>query len=410
MTSTENFMAGNSKVYNIIKVIHFLRTHDDSTVSDISQGAAIPLATAYRIIHILLEDQFILQTEKAPSVNGRQPTLYSINPDYAYAVCITIQKTVCCISLSNLHGSCIHSISLGIKSKWEKDVLLEDIDQAIHALQQKQDEEVSFWRKLRCIHVAVEADVDIPSGRILHFSGADCFDDFNVVDYFQERYHVPAQLNKLLYVEAMASIQSYCRYNFENYVYLHIGIGFGATVIIDRKIYTGANGKAGELVRLHTPDGRSWEDAYSTSNLYQKLLRAVASNPSSLLNSIMMQSLVPSHNGSSHSLMTVLDHAIEANCEEAIAILSEAADGWARAIRLLHTFFDPEVIVIGGDISGSLPHVFSLLRKKLNEGSHFDGMVLPAQYETSLMNAVAEGTLDMLYEIISEDYISSFVH
>ena len=163
-------------------------------------------------------------------------------------------------------------------------------------------------------------------------------------------------------------------------------------------------------MRLHTPDGRSWEDAYSTSNLYQKLLRAVASNPGSLLNSIMMQSLAPSHNGGSHSLMTVLDHAIEANCEEAIDILSEAADGWARAIRLLHTFFDPEVIVIGGDISGSLPHVFSLLRKKLNEGSHFDGMVLPAQYETSLMNAVAEGTLDMLYEIISEDYISSFVH
>lgn len=409
MMSSDSFKPGSSKVYNIIKVIHYLRLHGDSTVMDISQNTAIPLATAYRIIHILLEDEFVLQTEKAPSANGRQPTLYSINSNYAYAVCIIIEKSDCSLCLSDLNGRSIQAYSFHIKSKWEKEEALEGIDRGIRSLKEARFDSDVFWDKVHAIHVAVEADVDISAGKIIHFSGADCFDGFDVVQYFQDRYQVPTRLNKLLFVEAVASMRNYCRYDFENYVYLHIGIGFGATIVINHKIYTGQNGKAGELVRLHTADGRTWEEAYNTSNLYQSLVQAAALNPNSQLNSIMMQSLSPSRNDSGNSLMVVLDRALEDNCADAINMVSEAAVGWAQAIRLLHAFFDPEVIVIGGDISANQPHVFNLLRTKLNEGNEFEGIILPAQYETSLMDAVAEDTLDMLYEKICDDYISSFV-
>lgn len=404
-----NIAAGNSKTFNIIKVVDVLRHQGEATVSDIAQNTTIPVATLYRLIHILLQEELVLKTEKAVSANGRQPVLHSINPEYASALCITLEKTTIQVCLTSLSGGVLQLVKLDFKSQWEKEELLEEIDKAIFALTDAQWGKGSFERKVRVIYVAVEADVDIAAGKILRFSGARCLDDFDVVSYFQTRYGTPAHLNKLLYVEAVASIGSYCRYNFIHYVYLHIGVGFGATIVIDNKIYVGANNKAGELVRLKTEDGRSWEEAYNTSNLYQRLVRAAADEPASEFGVIFMDSLNHTRPENVHSLMAVLDSALDANCAQAVAIMDEAVQGWTRVINLLQTIFDPEVIVIGGDISASVPRVFEAVRRHLvAEG--FEGVVLPAQYETSLIDAVAQGALDTLYGTIYNELMEKFVH
>ncbi|NLD59155.1 MAG: ROK family protein [Clostridiales bacterium] len=391
-------------------MLSFLRDQGEATVSGISLNTSIPLATVYRIAHLLLKEDLILQTEKISSQNGRQPTLYSINSRYANTICIIIEKTSVSVCLADMAGTVLRVEDFEFRPRCEKEKVLEEIHAAIRALLQGQWGIVELSKRVRVIHVAVEADVDIPGGRIHRFSGASCFDDFDMAAYFEARYGVPAYLNKLLFVEAVSSIKNHCRYSFDHYVYLHIGVGFGAAIIIDRKIYTGAKGKAGELVQLKLADGRSWEEAYNTGNLYQRLVRTVAVSPNSQLNDILMDSLTPARSGSAHSLMVVLDKALEANCAEAIALVSEAAAGWANAICQLNAFFDPEVVVIGGDVSSKTPNVFGLICQTLSKNGEFEGAVLPAEYETSLMDAVALGALDTLYEKIYGDLAATFCH
>ena len=410
MTNSSSMTPGNSKTLNLLKVLGFLRGQSEATVSDISLNTSIPLATVYRITHTLLRDGLISQNEKVSSPNGRQPALYSINPGYANAICIIIEKTSVSVCLADMRGSALRVEEFELRPRIEKERVLEEIDAAIRTLMQAQWGDVRLAEKVRVIHVAVAADVDIAGGRIQRFSGASRFDDFGMAAYFEGRYGVPTYLNKLLFVEAVSSIKNYWRYSFDHYVYLHIGVGFGATIVVDRKIYTGAKGKAGELVRLKLPDGRSWEEAYNTGNLYQRLVRAAAESPNSQLNGILMDSLTPARSENAHSLMVVLDKALEADCAEAVAMVSEAAVGWATAICQLNTFFDPEVVVIGGDISAKTPNVFDLIRRTLLEGGGFEGVVLPAEYETSLMDAVALGALDTLYEKVYGDLAAAFCH
>ena len=407
MTSTTNMAAGNSKTLNILRVLTLLRAQSGATVSDISQSAGIPVATAYRITHALLEEGLILQTEKVASLNGRQPTLYSINPAHASAVCVMIEKTCVTVCLADMAGSVLSVDSFDMEYGCQREDVLEAVDGRIRALAEERWGADEAFKKIQAIYVTAEADVDGSGGRISRFSGASCFDDFDVVSYFQKRYGVPARLDKLLNVEATSSIKRYCRYNFDHYVYLHIGVGFGATIVIDGKIYAGAHGKAGELVRLKTPDGRSWENAYRTSNLYQNLVRTAGSRPDSQLNAILIDSLTPSRSGNVKSLMAVLDRALESGCEEAVALVREAAGGWAGVIRLLYELFDPEVIVIGGDISCNTPYVFELIRDMLSEDEGFEGVVLPAEYEISLISAVALRALNVLYDNLYARLIAS---
>jgi len=410
MTNPTSMAAGNSKTLSLLKVLSFLREQREATVSDISANTSIPLATVYRISHVLLKQGLISQNEKVTSLNGRQPTLYTINPGYANAICIVIEKTSVSVCLAGMDGAILRVEDFELRPRCEKEAVLEDVDAAIRSLMRSQWGDAELTEKVRVIHVAVAADVDIAGGKIKRFSGASCFDGFEMAAYFERRYGVPAYLNKLLFVEAVSSIQKYCRYNFDHYVYLHIGVGFGATIVVDGRIYTGAKGKAGELVRLKLPDGRSWEEAYSTGNLYQRLVQAAAGDPNSQLNGILMDSLTPARSGNAHSLMVVLDKAVEANCAEAIALVNEAARGWANAICQLNAFFDPEVVVIGGDISAKTPNVFDLIRHTLLENGEFEGVVLPAEYETSLMDSVARGALDSLYENIYGDLAATFSH
>lgn len=410
MTMTQALPSGNAKTFNMLKVVTFLRSQQPTTVSDISQQTAIPIATVYRIIHALLAEGLVLQADKVSAPNGRQPTLFSINPSYACTICIIIEKRTITVGLADTVGQALMADSFALDQNADRATVLSTIDRVIFSLIERQWGDEACIDRMRAINVAAEADVDTTCGTIMAFSGAHCFDNFDVVDHFTKRFGVPTRADKLLNVEAIASVTRYCRYSFEHYVYLHIGVGFGAAIVVDGKIYSGAHHKVGELVRMKTPDGRSWEEAYNTSNLYQRVLRHAAAEPQSTLNAILMDSFSPSRSGQSNSLMSVLDKALDQGCPDAMALMQEAVWGWRYVIAQLHMFFDPEVVVIGGDISVNTPHVFDLIRRTLAEDEAFDGMVLPAEYETSLMGAVAQGATATLYDAIYQDLTESFVH
>ena len=402
MAHSDEFLTSNSKFHNSIKVIHYLKENPRATTADISQGCAMTQPTAYRVVKQLLDSNVITQNEKVIAANGRQPVLYSISPTYAYALCIMLEKTCVTVCATQLDGAVAQSRRHEIISYRKKEEILDSINDDISAMTQALWTNPEERKRLRAICISVEADIDIESGRILKFSGASCFDGFSIVEYFENRYGLPTRLNKLLYVEALASISNYCRYSFNHYIYLHIGVGFGATIVIDQKIYMGAHGKAGELERLKTQDGRSWEECYSTSNLYHRLLKYVSENPDSELNNVMMNMLRT--NRGNNSLMNIIDKAVELECPMIEEIMENAIQNWAQAIQLMDLLFDPEVIVIGGDISDKTPRIFGSIRRALSEKEDFNGVLLPAQYKTSLEDEVAQDAANVLFETICNDY------
>lgn len=388
---------------NMLHILRFLRSCENSTAQEISQGLSIPIATTYRLLHRMMDAKIICSCTKSEVVTGRRPIVYHINPYYAFAVCITIEKTSVCCSLTNLHGVVSRSQRFPLCPEWDLEKFLEETHRSLNRLLCPSKSTCEAI-KIRFIYIAVEADVDTAYGKILQFSGANFLDDFNIVSHFSSKYGVATRLIKLLHIEAMAGIFHYYRHSFDNYIYLHIGVGFGASIIIDGKIYLGARGKAGELIRLTTKDGCSWEDAYSTNNLYKRLI-SISERKGTTLNVLMSNGCIPSPTQSQMPLMSILDMAIDLGCKEAKRILDEVAYGWADAILKLHAVFDPEVIVVGGDVSSEVPHVFSALREHLTSRS-FDGKILPAQYESSLQDAIARNAQGFLFDCIDNDFRS----
>ncbi|MBR0352804.1 MAG: ROK family transcriptional regulator [Oscillospiraceae bacterium] len=75
---------------NAFHIVREVIDHPDNTVSDISRKYGISVATVSSIISILRNDGLLVLSGEKASTGGRKALLYSINPEYAYFVGISI--------------------------------------------------------------------------------------------------------------------------------------------------------------------------------------------------------------------------------------------------------------------------------------------------------------------------------
>ena len=139
----------------------------------------------------------------------------------------------------------------------------------------------------------------------------------------------------------------------ENFVAVTLGTGVGGGIIINKKLYTGSNGSAGEIghIRLVT-DGEKcscgrdgcWECYASATALIRDSKRAADKNPSSLL-----AKNIAANGGRSNGKL-VFDTAGEGD-PTAKAVIDEYVKYIGEGIVDIINIFQPSVIAIGGGIS-----------------------------------------------------------
>lgn len=194
------------------------------------------------------------------------------------------------------------------------------------------------------------------------------WDNIEIVKMIRERLGLPAVLcndaNACALAEQMYGAGRGC----SNMVFLTFGTGLGAGIIIDGKIYNGANGNAGEVghVRLERfgPVGYNKHgsvEGFVSGGGIRQLGRQAA------LELIESGKKAPLYCRSkaeldSVSAKTIADAAY-AGDETAIGVYTLCAEMLGRTLSLLTDILNPEVIVIGSIYQRSS----DLLRDKMDE-------------------------------------------
>jgi glucokinase len=175
--------------------------------------------------------------------------------------------------------------------------------------------------------------------------------DVPIVKILQGEFGCPAHLENDANAGALAEHRFGAGRGARNIVFLTMGTGFGAGVILDGRVYQGTNGYAGEIghVRL-TPDGPvgyhkrgSAEGWVSGGGLAQwaatEIKRARAAGESSLLLDVPADQPV-----------TARDVGLAAEKDDAFAcrIVTQLGEKLGHALAILVDILNPERIVIGG--------------------------------------------------------------
>ena len=229
---------------NMLKVYLTLRDHGPLTKRALAQDTDLTFASVSSICNQLLELELITNEEKSISTGGRNAAMYSFSPNYAYFLVVDLHHTeFLTIGLVNFSKEVVKNYKINFPCESTLEDLLRIINEGYANLKQ------GMQGKIACMLVCVSAVYNQQTKMILQSSNP-ILERVNLAMHLREHFpSIP------ILIENDANLVAYSQHDLFNsrnkdllFVFFTQGIGLG--IIIDGKLYRGANGFAGELGHL----------------------------------------------------------------------------------------------------------------------------------------------------------------
>jgi glucokinase len=187
--------------------------------------------------------------------------------------------------------------------------------------------------------------VDWRTGRIARSYHITGWNGFPLRDWLQEQTGLPAFVENDSNVAALAEAQHGAGRGFNPMMWVNVGSGIGAGLVVDGRLYHGAVPGEIELGHLRLErDGTIVEDRCSGWSLDRKIVSAIADAPETPLARLV--GMAEPGGEARH-----LGPALAQGCPLAARIFDDAmqelAFAFSHAVHLLH----PEIIVLGGGVA-----------------------------------------------------------
>jgi len=201
------------------------------------------------------------------------------------------------------------------------------------------------------------------------------FRNVRIRDEIQKVIAVPVYVENDANCAAIAESIAGAAKGAEYAVIITIGTGIGGGVIINNKIYIGANGAGAELGHIVIDlDGEActcgrkgcWEAYSSATALIRQTKRAVSGNPQSKILELVGGDLDKINAKTAFDAARLGDETGTLVVDRYIDML---ADGLANIVNI----FQPDLIVLGGGVSKEGENLLSPLREKMKGRTFFVG-------------------------------------
>ena len=237
---------------------------------------------------------------------------------------------------------------------------------------------------IKGIGISCGGPLDSKKGIIMSPPSLPLWNNIGIVKYFEERYKIKTRLQNDADACAVAEWKFGAGKGSKNMVFLTFGTGFGAGLILNGKLYTGANDNAGEIghVRLtdRGPVGYRKEgscEGYCSGSGMVRLAK-IMSEKVTLKNSYEEYVEEVKDNVSAK---TMAEQARKGNrfCK---AVYKKSGEMLGRTLSIITDVLNPEKIVIGGVYMRAndllYPHARKIMEKECLSYSLSAVEVVPA--------------------------------
>jgi glucokinase len=245
---------------------------------------------------------------------------------------VDIGGTKTAVVLGTLHGEIVHRSELPTGAQRGFDAVYHDITMAIETTIRPVAADVV------ALSVSIGGPLDVLQGVILSPPNLPGWDRIPLKQLLAGRFHMP------VYIEHDGNAGALAEYHFgagrgaRNIVFLTMGTGFGAGLILDGRLYRGTNDVAGEIGHIRiAEDG---PDCYGKPGS----LEGFASGTGIARLARMM------FPGRWPQTITVKELYTEygAGVDEARVVFSRAAQAFGRGLAMIADMLNPERIILGG--------------------------------------------------------------
>ncbi|HEV7195840.1 MAG TPA: ROK family protein [Pedococcus sp.] len=220
------------------RILGLLGTRRPTSRAAIARQLGLSPATVTQITKDLLARGLVTELESVPSAGGRPATLLGLARSDAGAIGVKLTANHVAIVDVNLSGVVTRSEAHPFDPQ-SPDALDQLRDLLLRAVDSHQGQ-------LLGVGVGVPGSVDSQDNGVVTAPMIG-WDRVALGAVLREALHVPVLLDNDVHAVAAAQLLYGAGQQFDTYVVVTIGLGIGCAVIVDRAVYRGAHGGAGEI-------------------------------------------------------------------------------------------------------------------------------------------------------------------
>jgi predicted NBD/HSP70 family sugar kinase len=316
------------------ELLSLIRAGTAVTRADLARHTGLARSTVAQRVDALLGGGLVLEAGGTPSTGGRPATMLAFNHQAGVVLVADLGATHARVAVTDLAGSPLAELA------GDLDIALGP-DQVLTWVAARFDELLEKTGKrpvdVRGIGIGVPGTVEFDTGRPVNPPIMPGWDGFDIPAWFADRYRAPVLVDNDVNIMARGEHWVHWR-DTPHLLFVKVGTGIGCGIVADGHIHRGARGAAGDIGHIRA----TGEDVICACGNVD-CLEAVAGG---------------------HALATRLAASgIEAsNSRDVVRLVHEGNASATQMVRAAGrtlgevlagtvNFFNPAVIVIGGDIA-----------------------------------------------------------
>ncbi len=310
-------------------LLQLIRNGEAVTRADLARHTGLARSTVTQRVDALLAHELVYEADDSESTGGRPPTVLAFNSQAGVVLSVDLGATHSQLAVSDLGARALVERVLTIDIAEGPDTVLEAVADALDEMLAKADRAVS---DVRGVGVGVPGPVAFDTGQPVNPPIMPGWDRFPILDWFKERYAAPTLVDNDVNIMAVGEHWAHWR-GVDHLLFVKVGTGIGCGIIASRAVHRGARGAAGDIGHVTVP-GHDVVCACGNTGCLEAIAggRALAARL---------------------GVATSLEVAQLARGGDADAVQAIRDSGRALGNVLAGcvNFFNPTVIIFGGDIA-----------------------------------------------------------
>jgi len=328
--------------HNGKRILDAVRRHGPISRAALAHRAELSPPTVSALVDDLVDRRGLLRNVgKGASSGGRRPLMVDFNADYGYVAGLDIGSRSLRFVLGDLRGNVVRRREERTPTT-SRTAILNAITSGIRHLFTDADLDMS---KLFAIGAGAPGMTDVTKGRVISAVNLKGWTDVPLRDLLQDEFGVPAFVDNDVNMAALGEQWAGCAKNCPNFVFIALGAGVGAGIVIDGRLHRGSRWYAGEISHMHL-DHRRWSVDYGEVGFLESFAGAEAIARQGQRLRGHDGRVVPSADGAAEVF-----EAARYGDARAAAVVQQVAVYLGAAVANIAAVLDPALIVFGGGIS-----------------------------------------------------------
>ncbi|SEE10563.1 Sugar kinase of the NBD/HSP70 family, may contain an N-terminal HTH domain [Arthrobacter alpinus] len=330
--------------YNQAVILDSIRRAEEGLSRvELAASAGLAAQTVSNICRRLLDSGLIVEAGKEASGPGKPRTILRLNPRGMYAVGIHIDPALTSYALLDAVGTVLVSVDEATDLAGDPAEVVAAMGATVRKIivESGVDEQ-----RIAGVGVATPGPVDAASGTVVDPPHMPGWTRVPLRDILHEATGLPVVVDKDVTASAVAEVWAGSANSARNFVFVYIGTGIGAGLVLNDEVVRGSSGNVGEIGHIIAdPDGPDCDCG-------RRGCIKVTCMPETLVAQARAAGILPAvgppEDSSLPNDMAALAQAAAEGNASAVEILAQSAIRLAGAASVLTNLLDVERVVFGG--------------------------------------------------------------